>query len=128
MNKQIKLLIENITDDLFKDDNNIFNNNDVYDLIGKQLFEYNIGDIYYKDTKSYAICCGKSSDFKDNEPRFVYNKKSRYQEFTTDLQYNVACDLFINRYNKVIKEYEPFNVLSKSDIENIDENGYENTK
>jgi hypothetical protein len=37
MNKQIRLLIENITDDLFKDDNNIFNNNDVYDIMRKYL-------------------------------------------------------------------------------------------
>jgi len=58
MNKHIKLLFENINDELFNDDNNIFNNNDDYDLISKEIFNYNIGDIYYKDSKPIVLLNG----------------------------------------------------------------------
>jgi hypothetical protein len=58
MNKHIKLLFENINDELFNDDNNIFNNNDDYNLISKEIFNYNIGDIYYKDSKPIVLLNG----------------------------------------------------------------------
>jgi hypothetical protein len=66
ISKNLKKYLYESDDTLMSDifnDNEIFNNNDEYDVISHDLFNYNIGDIYYKDTKPYAICCGLNTDF-----------------------------------------------------------------
>jgi hypothetical protein len=114
MNKSIKYLIESSNDNLFDD---IYDPNDVYDIISNDLFnDNNLGNIYYYKKKPYAICCGLAEDFKDKKDRYVLCKKE---------QKSVWC----KQYNDIYRYTLSYNffIRKKSDIRKIDETGYINT-
>ena len=68
MRKEIRLLVESFFDDDIFKPNDI--NQDIQD-IGDQFYNYQVGDIYYKNNKPYAICCSEAEYFNDKTPRFV---------------------------------------------------------
>lgn len=109
MKKQIRLLVENLFDDLYdiEDQKNL--DTDLAD----QYLNYKIGDFWYYNKDPYAICCGEPDDFQDKEPRFVFNEKLYYEEYTADPNY--YDKKFIVYHNEYFSQ-------------NIDETGYENTK
>jgi hypothetical protein len=150
MNKHIRLLIENITDDIFKD--NLFNTDDDYDIIGKQIFEYNIGDIYYKDSKPYAMCCLLANEFDDTD----YNRFILLPEYHIETTWSLwnamkdnkelhdkifITDKFFHKFDEIFKKYDEgsldeydkkyidgFIIKNISDTRQIDEYGYDNTQ
>ena len=118
MRKEIRLLIEGFFDDDIFDVTDI--NQDIQD-IGDQYYNYQVGDIYYENNKPYAVCCGDSKYFMDNNPRFCL--------FIEQMK-----TIWRNK-NKVIKELNrPINKDDRFLIRNInnylpiDEKGYENTQ
>ena len=118
MKKQIRLLVENIFNDIYDIDQE--NNSSVE--IADEIFKYKIGDIYYENKKPYAICCGDSDSFKDNNPRFIpYWLNMFYDEF--------SCATNFTDKHKLLKfqaDYPYFYLTDK--LKSIDENGYENTQ
>ena len=120
MRKQIRLLLENIFNDIYDIDQE--NNSSVE--IADDIFIYKVGDIYYKNKEPYAICCGDSDSFKDNKQRFcLFN--------------NVSDRLLWNLKRKEIKELKCYDtsyfvivdkLQYRNDIIHIDENGYLNTQ
>ena len=106
MRKQVRLLIENVFDDLYDIDQE---NNLSIDIADEHLNMYNIGDIYYDKKKPYAICCGLKSDFQDNQPRFILIKK--------DFKDKRWCIYQDKRYG-----------IYQNDFKQIDEKGHENTQ
>ena len=117
MKKEIRLLIEGFfDDDLFNQKEDI--NQDIQD-VGNQFYNYNIGDIYYKKKKPYAICCGIDLQFKDNRSRFCllnFNKerRSKWSKNGVFVSFLGAHTYLDEKTNTV--------------IQHIDENGYENTQ
>ena len=108
MKKQVRLLIENIFNDLY----DIDQENDLSIEIGDQIYKYNVGDIYYKKKKPYAICCGDYNDFKDKKSRFCL------------LNFNKTKASKWSKEKFLIKEFNSQNNYNGY----IDENGYENTQ
>ena len=71
MKKQIRLLVENLFDDLYDIDQETN-----YDIdLADNVYYYDIGDFIYRNKKLYAICCGSKNDFQDNESRFILYEK-----------------------------------------------------
>lgn len=70
MNKHIRLLFENMTDNIFNDP--LFNQDDTYNIIGEQIFSYTLCEVLYDKKIPYAICCGEDKNFNDNKFRFLY--------------------------------------------------------
>lgn len=102
MKHNIKLLIENLFDDIY----NIEDNKNLDIEFSDELLKYNITDLIYKHKKPYAICCGKASEFKDNDPRFLLLTKPVFKQ-----------------YAKIPSYLE---LLGKKTIK--DENGFNNTQ
>ena len=71
MKKQIRLLVENLFDDLYDIDQETNSEIDLAD----QIYTPVIGSIYYEKKKPYAICCGLDTDFQDKEFRYFLIKK-----------------------------------------------------
>ena len=116
MNRQFKLLVENLFDDLYDIDQETNSDIDLAD----EVYQYHIGDFYYKRKSPYAVCCGTRNDFKDNEPRFVSIKYEEHQKIGNSFSF------FINKkfkYNKITSA-----IVKNNNIVRIDENGYENTQ
>ena len=116
MKKEIRLLIEGFFDDIYavEDEKNIDTE------IANEYINYNIGDIYYKKKKPYAICCGNKEDFTDNKPRFLLcfeDKKYKWCE------YNIR----FHSYKINVKYINLKNIKDKKTFQNLDEKGYENT-
>ena len=135
MKKDIRLLIESFfDDDIFNVNDDI--NQDILD-IGDQYYDYHIGDIYYKDKKPYAICCGDNSYFYDNNPRFCILDISNLAflsiwSLDNKLLGKLHKEKPLIRYqdsltskvlNPILKKYP-----SKNNIKKIDEDGYKNTQ
>ena len=149
MKKQIRLLIEGLFDDIYDLNNGI---NDVIEL-GNEIYNFNIGDIFYLDKKQYAICLSLDS-CDEFENRFIllqngYDKltwttdkdlknkikESQFHNFdimVDELEYKIDEEE-INKAN--YDEYDPdqalyfgFNLFGISGVHEIDENGYENTQ
>lgn len=124
ISKNLKKYLYESDDTLMSDifnDNEIFNNNDEYDVISHDLFNYNIGDIYYKDTKPYAICCGLNTDFQDDNFRFLLLEKD-YNVFSHIL----TSKYIISKFKDIDYKTTNFTLRTKNDFIPIDENGYEN--
>ena len=102
MKEHIRLLVENLFNDIY----DIDNENNLTIEIADELYNYKMGDIYYLNKNPYAICCGESFMFSDNRTRFLLLEKPG-----------------INKFAKVPSYLE---ILGKKN-EN-DENGYENTQ
>ena len=101
MKKQIRLLIENLFDDIYNNDTDLDS-----EIADEYITNYKVGDLIYKNKEPYAICCGDKSDFQDNTQRFLLLVKPQlkiYAKVPTYLEY-----------------------LGKQDI--TDENGYKNTQ
>ena len=122
MKKSIRLLIENLFDDLY----DINQEDNLTIEIADKMYQYKLGDVFYYKKEPYAICCGESSYFNDNKPRFIANDKPYYNEFTYDLELKNKIQKNLSKIN--FHEYNYFKIGNKSDIQNIDENGIENTK
>ena len=120
MKKQIRLLVENLFDDEF---NNIYNDTDLdTEIVDEYINNYKVGDIYYKNKKPYAICCGDKSDFSNNSPRFIpINIKLNSVRWSTS-----------RLITKKLKRHDIPNHFIYSDNNNIykifDDNGYKNTQ
>ena len=71
MKRQIKLLIENLFDDLYDIDQETNLTTDIAD----KMYIPEIGSIYYEKKKPFAICCGLDTDFQDKEFRYFLIKK-----------------------------------------------------
>ena len=112
MKRQIRLLIENLFDDLYDIDQE---SNLTIDIADK-IYNYKIREIYYKNKKPYAICCGLSDDFKDRNPRFCL------LNFNKDKRSKWCKEEFF------IKELGFHEYYNKIYFKDIDENGYENTQ
>ena len=116
MKKSIRLLVENLFDDLYDIDQETNQEIDLAD----QVYTPVIGSIYYEKKKPYALCCGNAEDFKDNKARFLLIKK----EFKK-ARWNYK-DFFVDKLGK--HDLDDFYVNSKNNFQQIDENGYENTQ
>ena len=120
MKRQIRLLVENLfDDDIFNDDINLDS-----EISDEYINNYKVGDIYYKDKKPYAICCGNKFDFNNKSSRFLLLKPFINFEFPKIMWSNdkkIVSKLSKNRCKR-------YWVYKKSDIQYIDENGYENTQ
>lgn len=117
MQKQIRLLVENLFDELYDIDQETNSEIDLAD----QVYQYKLGDIYYEYKKPTAICCGDAEDFHDKNPRFAI----------LDYHSTFKCAWAnSNRAFKKLKSYHytNFKVSTKEQIKFIDENGYENTQ
>ena len=117
MQKQIRLLVENLFDDLY----NIDQESDLTVDIADKMYQYKLGDIYYENKKPTAICCGDAEDFHDKNPRFAI------------LGYHWTFKCAWANSNRGFKKlqsyhYANFKISSKEQIKYIDENGYENTQ
>ena len=149
MKRNIRLLVENIFNDIY----DIDQENELSIEIADEYLTYNIGDIYYKNKKPYAICLG-CDDFQDFTNRFVLLQKG-YDKLTwltdKDLRNNIKESQFHN-FDIMVDELEykidneeinkdnydetdpdqalyfGFNLFGISDVHEIDENGYENTQ
>ena len=119
MKRQIRLLIENLFDDLY----DIEQENNVTIDIADKMYQYKSGDIYYENKKPYAICCGDGEDFKDNKPRFMYLEiyKGGYLKWSKLTNTITELKIYDN-------DFENFKLFDKSSIKHIDEDGYENTQ
>ena len=118
MKKEIRLLVENLFDDLY----NIDQENDLTIDIADKIYTPEIGDIYYKRKKPYAICCGNTEDFKDNKPRYCllnFNKDKHSKWCKCKENYKFVKELGIHRN---------YDVKTNTYLKDIDENGYENTQ
>lgn len=131
MRKQVRLLIENVFDDLYDIDQE---NNLSIDIADEHLNMYNIGDIYYDKKKPYAICCGLKSDFQDNQPRFILIKKDFKDKrwcIYQDKRYGIYEE---GDYNRSLMKLlglhtlDNFYLKSQNDFKQIDEKGHENTQ
>ena len=115
MKKSIRLLVENLFNDLYDIDQE---SNLTIDIADK-MYTYEIGDIYYQDKESYAICCGTQSEFLNNKPRFIpYKYRMKSEQWTTNRK--IPKKLIRHPFDHT---YTELNVLTR-----IDENGYENTQ
>ena len=119
MKKQIRLLIENLFDDDF---NNIYNDTNLDSEISDEYMGYKVGDIIYKNKKPYAVCCGEKQYFTDNKPRFM-----SFQIYMADYLKWSNINTVIPKL-KIYNDFDKFNILNKSSIKHIDEDGYENTQ
>ena len=141
MKKQLHLLIENLFDDLYDIDQETNQDIDLAD----QIYQYELGDIYYKDKVPYAICCGEKTQFTDNNDRFALLKQineafSWFEDYYTTTKDNSFNNNYVHKYNaeyiKELKSYSKKNIKFRNDVYSlksfgmvkIDENGYENTK
>ena len=118
MNKQIRLLVEDLFDDLYdiEDEKNIDT-----EISDEYIVSYKAGDFYYQNKKPYAICCGDKEDFKDKKSRFMLcfeDKKYKWSE--NKIKYHTE-ELYPKNtiYTYEIKTYISF--------QDLDENGYRNT-
>lgn len=116
MKKSIRLLVENLFDDLYDIDQE---SNLTIDIADK-MYKPDVGYIYYENKKPYALCCGNAEDFKDNKARFLLIKK----EFKKARWNNK--DFFVDKLGK--HDLDDFYVKSKNNFQQIDETGYENTQ
>ena len=152
MKKRIKLLVETLFDnDLFNQDTNL-----MIDVIN-QIYEYKLGDIYYKNKKPCAICCGLAESFNDNKYRHLYlfnDENTHKVKWETKSHYEIKEPQF-HKYDKLVENLEdkidndeislpedddydkndPNNKLyfgyelnSFNDFMHINENGYNNTQ
>ena len=115
MKKQIRLLVESLFDDEF---NNIYNDTDLdIEIANEYIGNYKVGDIYYKNKKPYAICCGDKNQFKDITPRFCLINSDRLLSWCTDKTLTCINELDSHEYKVRVNGFQP-----------VDENGYENTQ
>ena len=117
MKKEIRLLIEGFFDDDTFNPNNI--NQDIQD-IGDQYYVYQVGDIYYKKKKPYAVCCGDKSQFNDKTSRFCLlniNPNDKQLKWSKTM----VTRPFLGTYESQDKE-------THTVLQHIDENGYKNTQ
>ena len=118
MKKSIRLLIENLFDDLYDIDQETNSEIDLAD----QIYQYEIGNFLYQNKEPYAICCSENTDFQDKYQRFVL--------FTVD---NLKS-FYWGKFGKSIKNIKSINQsfchlqMTKSKIIRFDEKGYENTQ
>ena len=71
MKRQIRLLVENLFDDLY----NIDQESNLTIDIADKIYHYDVGDFIFRNKKLYAICCGSKNDFQDKESRFILYEK-----------------------------------------------------
>ena len=83
MKNSIRLLVENLFDDLYDIDQETNSEIDLAD----QIYTPEIGSIYYEKKKPYAICCGLDTDFKDKRNRFMLIKKHTTNVWSTYLMF-----------------------------------------
>ena len=144
MKKQIHLLIENLFDDLYDIDQE---NNLTIDVADK-IYKYEVGTIYYKDKKPYAICASTENSLQDFEQRFILITKEfpklkwsenriDYNDFNYENyhQFDDIIDDIESREDNYDKNdpdqrrYFGFNIKRGwTDFLEIDEKGYENTQ
>ena len=117
MEKQIKQLVENLFNDIY----DIDQENNIAVEIADKISEYKVGDIYYKRKKPYAICCGESKDFSNNNPRFISLNFENYLQL-----FNKPITFYIN--NNFKKNDIDGCIIKNNKVNHIDENGYENTQ
>ena len=118
MNKQIRLLLENLFDDL----HDIEDNKNLDTEFSDKYLTYKVGDVFYQNKKPYAICCGNNENFKDNNSRFMLLNF----QLNNLLQWSTA---FISKIiTNAFKLEHEFFLRSFNDFRYIDENGYENTQ
>ena len=105
MKRQIRLLVENLFDDEF---DNIYNDTDLDSEITDEYIGYKVGDIYYKDKKPFAICCGDKSDFQNNKFRFCLYNKMTVKRWSTIYDINSINDFNNGLLNlqSVLKEHD----------------------
>ena len=118
MKKSIRLLIENLFDDLYDIDQE---SNLTLDIADKVYF-YNIGDIYYRNKEPYAICCGLAEEFLDNRYRFCLFEEKDPEQWSIDKKYIAR----LGKFNEKVPY--GYYINSKQDIKYIDDKGYENTQ
>jgi len=154
MNKCIRLLFENMTDDLFND--GLLTNDEIYNDISSELFDFKLGEILYNKNIPYAICCGEKNKFTDNKERFLYlynNTTNNKYAWTTLNNFN-ADDSVFHKFDDMVDDLEDkladdelpcpddedydetdknnrlyfgYQLLQKTDFMHIDEDGYYNT-
>ena len=119
MEKQLKILVDNLFD---KEFNDIYNT-DLDSEIANECLHYNVGDFIYNDKKKpYAICCADKFDFKDQKERFILfnNVKNKRWCLISDINFNVNN---INNENGLIviilKIFRHLNIVKNLEIMHI---------
>ena len=120
MKKQIRLLVEGLFDDLY----DIEDNKNLDTEIADKFITYKVGDIFYKNKKPYAICCGDKENFIDNNQRFYLFNQYKFNPIVQDN----TKQFFINGKSKKIDDNLKIENKDKNNLKHIDENGYENTQ
>ena len=154
MKKQIRLLVENLFDDLY----DIDQEDDVTIDVADKIYNPELGEIYYKNKNPIAICCGLAESFTDNKYRFLYlfnNENCNKVEWENTRHYGILTEPQFHKYDKLIDDleeqlaneeiatpeddyFEPDDPINKmyygyelnrfNSFLHIDENGYENTQ
>ena len=122
MKRSIRLLVENLFDDLYDINQE---NNLTIDIADNMYKDNKVGDIYYKNKVPYAIYCSDKSDFNDKKQRFVFftfDNLKTFQWTTT----SKTCNL-IKKIGVIDQDFVHFQI-SKSKQIKFDEKGYENTQ
>ena len=114
INKSFKY-IKGLFNDIYDIDNENNSSVEIADYITTQ----NIGDIIYKHNRPFAICCGLADDFSDNTPRYLLLNNKGYDIWSEQL--------------KIVPKLKPVYsdntiIKIKTDIINVDDNGYKNTQ
>lgn len=121
MKKQIRLLVENLFDELY----DIDQESDLTVDIADNMYQYQLGDFWYYNKYPHAICCSDKSDFNDKKQRFVFFTFDNLKNFQWSS--NSKTSKLIKKISAIERDFVHFQITKSRQIR-FDEKGYENTQ